>query len=347
MVDLISASEFIEIADELGHRITKNQLARWRREGLLSGVRREFPGRGSVSHYRKSEVSQALEIARLLTKNENFTWIGWHLWVQGYEVQDRLWRPHLRKAFNQIDKVSKLGRKVSELTDRKWLRLTKNVWLAKPAPSAFKRSRKAVGQADFSDFLDFVLRIAGGEFCGLSTHPELNDKDRVQGARVLDRATGLRGAREHYVPEEEPWLNGDVSPELCDLSDAFHAHGNRAFVGQLSLQSIIEARDEFFLLRRTVLNKHAVLSHLSGNPHAFGFRVIAAILSNTSIRIQAALLAGWTIARTSSTLGANTKRWLNENTVFNDPAIKLQVDASIRLGRRTEIFPYGKRFSST
>lgn len=341
MSEFISANEIIEIASAHGYQVTKNQLARWRRHGLFTTVQRRFPGGGSESYFINSETNRAIEIAALLEYRSNLDWVGWQLWFRGYCVPERYWRPHLRNAFKQIEIVSKLGRSVSEFSDKRWLRLIKLVWLASSAPTAFKRSRKAVGKDDFPEFVGTILQVAGGEFNGLSAQPELNDEDRVRGARFLDRAMGLRGAREHHGLGGVPWLVDDISPELRDLSDAFHAHGNQVFFNRLSDQHIFEARDELVRVREMVFNQHDCAARAFGNPHALGLRVVVAILSEKLIRIQAALLAVWTLARTNPTLHANTERWLAENQEFKSPALS-QSDAQPRqLKRKTNVFPYG------
>lgn len=340
MPDLISANEIIEIASAEGQRITKSQLARWRRHGLLKTAKRRFPGSGSESYFLKSEVSRVIEIAALLEHKSSLEWVGWQLWLRGHPMPDKFWRRHVQKAFKGIAYVGEKAQSVTERSNAWWTKFVANVWSSKAAPIGFRSSRKAVGHSDFSGFLTTILQIAGGDYWGFSPHVS-DEKERAD-IMTLDRGLGLRSAREHYLPGEKPWLEDDISPELRSLSEAIGQKGSLRFFSQLSVIEIELARDEFWCIRKTFLNKYEWQNRQFGDGNAFGLRLLAKTLRHDTIALDAALLAVWMTARTDEKLCANTGSWLESNAVLNDPAFLRTINQPQKLKRKTNVFPYQK-----
>jgi len=350
MSELISPNEIIEIASARGYRITREKLARWRRYGLLTTVKRRFPGSGSETCFLRSETNRAIEIAALLEQKSNsLDWVGWQLWLRGYPMPKALWGSHLQKAFKWVEKVGKLAGSITNRSDAWWEKIVGEVWNAestpsrlhnsrKSVPSGFRNSRKAVGQSAFSSYLTTILQIAGGDYWGFSPHG--NDEQDRKDILGLDRGLGLRSAREHHIPGEQPWLDGGICLELRQVSEAIGRHGNAGFVKGLSDHELQEARIEFWLLRETVLNKHQWQTRQFCDENAFGFRMLVKILRHETIKMDAALLALWIIARTNSKLRSNTQRWLAENAVFNNPAFLQSDNLPRKLKRKTSVFPY-------
>ena len=97
MLEGENLAEILRHAVQAGFAISRAQLERWRNRGLLPKVRQVGLGRGAGSQvvYPTGSASQAVAIARLLAEKEKFEVVGWRLWMMGYEVEERYWRPHL------------------------------------------------------------------------------------------------------------------------------------------------------------------------------------------------------------------------------------------------------------
>lgn len=96
-----------------GVSISGDQLRRWRDKGLMPPVKQLGKGRGAGSEIQFAVGSGALavEIHRLLRIKKKFDFVGWHLWLRGYEVDAQYWRP-------QIDAQRKLIKRLPAL--RRW-----------------------------------------------------------------------------------------------------------------------------------------------------------------------------------------------------------------------------------
>lgn len=90
-----------------GALISSDQLRRWRDQGLMPRVTQHGLGRaaGSVIHYPIGTALLALEIDRLLSIKKKLSFVGWHLWMQGFEVADRYWKPAIASALADIGRI--------------------------------------------------------------------------------------------------------------------------------------------------------------------------------------------------------------------------------------------------
>ena len=93
--------------------MTPDQLERWRREGLLLRPRQVGHGRGKGSHSEVPQVSvaQAQAITYLYGRRRKRDWVGWQLWLNGFEVAEHYWREPLEKARNDILEMRQVARR--------------------------------------------------------------------------------------------------------------------------------------------------------------------------------------------------------------------------------------------
>ena len=92
--DWESQAEVDAILAETG--VTMDQVRRWRREGLLPDVvQDQLAYRGSVVLYPKGTSSQ-IRAASVLFKQKNCVeYVGLRLWIYGFRVDEKFWRPRL------------------------------------------------------------------------------------------------------------------------------------------------------------------------------------------------------------------------------------------------------------
>src|SRR5271155_2701445 len=86
---------------------TMDKVRRWRREGLLS---KEIEWRpqayhGSVVRYPKGTCAQIRAITALFKEKDRVKYVGRRLWVYGFPVDEKYWRPQLSRAGRVADKA--------------------------------------------------------------------------------------------------------------------------------------------------------------------------------------------------------------------------------------------------
>ena len=96
--------------------VTKDQVVRWRREGLLpKEIEQDSDYRGSVVRYPKGTCAQIRAAADLFREKNRVAFVGLRLWRRGFSVDEKHWRPRLQKSGRQLDRVLPL---VMRLIDR-------------------------------------------------------------------------------------------------------------------------------------------------------------------------------------------------------------------------------------
>lgn len=311
MTELISASEIIERAAERGYVVTQTQLSRWHRAELLPQLARVHPGRGSVSMYPAMTVEYAVQIAALLKHHRDLDWVGWKLWMFGFEVPERFWRDSLKSTFGSYRTAADKFLTVFDAADdAEHAEIVHAVWSTEDAPDIFKRIRKTVGKDDFGLFLVMIVSLLEGEFSGLSIDQSSNDPEQMSAARFLDRGLGLFRARTDYLEGGSPWLTGDYSNILSKLAPVFSKLRDDDFFDLQTSNDLIAAREELMYLRMFIagIAEHSRTAY--GDANAFGLKLIARLLSITDREWEAGLLSIWLIARTHAPLRENARNWI-------------------------------------
>jgi hypothetical protein len=119
------ADRIIEAALNAGFPLSRRQLAEWHRHGLIPKPK-QLPlgrGKGSASIYRHGTTRQAITCAILMIRFGSLRRVGWELWVLGYPVAERLWRPPLKRAHKAFrflasylsDRLDPLGERADTL----------------------------------------------------------------------------------------------------------------------------------------------------------------------------------------------------------------------------------------
>lgn len=105
--DCETAADLQLAFSQIGVAISSDQLRRWRDQGLMPNVRQVGLGKaaGSVIEYPKGTAQLAVEIHRLLAIKKKMSFVGWHLWMQGYSVDEKYWKPLLEAAANELRRI--------------------------------------------------------------------------------------------------------------------------------------------------------------------------------------------------------------------------------------------------
>lgn len=60
---------------------------------------------GSVTEYPLGTAKLAIEIQRLLAIKKKLSFVGWHLWMHGHEVDSKYWKPKIEGAATDLRRI--------------------------------------------------------------------------------------------------------------------------------------------------------------------------------------------------------------------------------------------------
>ncbi len=287
----ITGAEFRDALAKAGSSATAEQVERWRREDLLPHPRQIGHGRGKGSHTEVpfASVAQVQEIVRLYAIRRKRDWVGWQLWLRGFDVAECYWRKPLKNA-----------RKAMLDTRQAAVRYERATLVAHADPTAVKdRVLSAVRNTPFyapmtkipAEYVEtltgFLQEIALGEFTGFSregnSHPNRKELDAVL------TVMGANTAGSRLIAG----FGGTIESELQDIAKAFAAIARRNSIAEPSR----EVRHEFLAAMEIGISLYWISKPILGHRALSIFNRIA---TNPAITTQAAMLLIWTHYRNVS-----------------------------------------------
>lgn len=268
---------------EAGVTISDDQLERWRGLGLLPPARQRGlgKGRGSTVDFDFHEVAQAIDIARLFQVRRKVAWVGWRLWIQGYEVHDRYWRPSIQQARDTLIAAQKTAVSIEGSTDAEtadFIRRLPTLLAGTPFAAPLVRMDESIAETMAS----FFREIVSGKFEGLS-----HDDDGKERNALIAIAGSVRADQDNANGRKLN-LNNQLESTLRDLSagiaitiDRDHRHAPSASLRREFLTVITLARDVI-----SIFSKGRGMS-------AFGLGTLNRILRDMNIVTEATMLLFW------------------------------------------------------
>jgi len=287
------AEDVIAVAEAAGRSVSRTQLARWHRAGLLERpVQHSLGLHGTEALYPPGTATIVLEICERKAKDRRISHIGWGLWWSGFPVEMALVRDFLAKVADGL--VTTLGELVTEdgtLTDK-----AENALDASPEADLDSKTlgwvRRRAGTTNFDSVLDSLLRVAGG-------HPEdLRDDDLSQ----LAHAIGMDRARSDLLASTgKPWIEDDDL--RGDFQNIAHLADPALLVEALKVmndEELCRCRDEAALFVATISTLGGVLRDTAGR-WAFGLASYGAFIDDMADTPhgQAWLTLLWSVFRSS------------------------------------------------
>lgn len=292
-----------ETADELITRmqahqfmVTKTELARWHRAGLLPRPERRSLGRGygMVSVYPPGTADQLLALYTFHQLEKRLPYVAWRLWWAGYDIPMSYARQFLEEAVDiwhqaigELQDLQKHPEMMAEQIDR--TRIMR--FHFKPLTQA----RKRVGRKNFPSIVNILVRIASGTFEGYTIDPETGTDARERA--IVEKVFGLRRARTERIAGAKPWLAGeDISEafKLCSALLRVHPPGKALETAQES--DLLTARDETRSFLAFMESLSTTLDSLLGRG-ALGFSVYTDVIRALGPRDQAMMLLFWMMFR--------------------------------------------------
>lgn len=273
-----------------GASISDFQIERWRRQELLPRPCQVGLGRGHGSYVKvpPDSAAQAVEIARLFGIREKRDWVGWRLWMQGYCVGDRYWRPHLEQARTALANVRAAGAKYEAINSKEGIDLGQlhDFALAISKGTPFHAPFKRLDRQLLETIIGFGNEIVAGEFSGFSADEDA--KPNNDELHALISVFGLAAAERDEISGQKIDFANSIESVLRDISLVL---GNLR-PGAPFDEPSIELRREFEQVKEIGLNLYRSMSWLFGRA-AFGLGTLNRIAANPSIAIEATMLAAW------------------------------------------------------
>lgn len=236
-----------------------------------------------------ASVAQAQEIARLYAMRRKRDWVGWQLWLRGFDVAERYWREPLEKARDALLDTQQAARRY----ERSSMAETTNSDILKVRILAAVRNTPIYApltriRAEYVDTLAGFLRdIALGRFIGF-THEGNSQPNRLERNAVLT-AMGANTAGSRHIAD----FAGMIESELKVIAKAFSAIARRNSIAEPSR----EARREFLAAMEIGISLYWISKPILGH-RALG--IFNRIATNPANATQAVMLIGWAEYRSIS-----------------------------------------------
>lgn len=310
----ITGAEFRDALAEAGSSVSADKIERWRREGLLPHPKQVGRGRGRGSHVEvpSASVAQAQEIVRLYAECRKRGWVGWQLWLRGFDVAERYWREPLQSARDALLDTRQAARR-HERSPLAAINLDtlKNRVLAAVRNTPLHTPLTKIRPDIIETLGGFLLEIVLGKFAGFSlgsnSQPNIQERDAVLAVMGTNTAASRRIAD----------FAGAIETELQHIAKAISTAASRNSIAEPSL----EARREFLVAMEIAISLYWISKAFFGRRALGTFKRIA---ENPAIATQAAMLLGWGEYRNIS------------NTILPFPAIDQMRNSAVELAAKIQ-----------
>jgi len=280
--------------------VTKTELARWHRAGLLPRpLRRSLGrGRGMASIYPPGTADQLLALCTIHRSEKRLPYVAWHLWWEGYTIPLSSIREFLEGTRAQWQQGIEELRQLHEYPE-KLSKLLGRTAVMRFSQKTLAQARKRVGRENFPTFMKVLADVGSGTFEGYAIHPETGIDERG----IVEKGLGLQRARTNRLADAGPWLTGDTGAALQELSSRLRHHPLGEDLSTVSEAELTEAREDV----RCFLSAFESISRTFDrifSRGAFGFSVFADVIRELGPRDQAIVLLFWRMFR-SWGLGPN------------------------------------------
>lgn len=274
-------SEEIEAAlTRRGLSIPQSTLRSWRESGLLPTAKR-----GGLTRYPEHTVEQAIAADRLFNRKNKNEFVGWNLWLEGFEVPERYWRPHFengaRNSFRTIRKVASLltsgdDNKIDAF-EEELSRIVNQSIVPEPLKPIVRRM-------DTASLLGTVSLVSNA-FAGIYLEDEDADfeQSRIDGVATL---SGMSRKNRHAIQGKSIKFTEALQSLLRSLAATPETYLDASLFGGSRLVELHVARDYFRHGLEAGANLHEAMRWIYGN-NAFGLKLANWFRFEAPISVQA------------------------------------------------------------
>ncbi len=231
--------------------VTKDQVTRWRREGLLpKGVEQDADYHGSVVRYPKGTCTQIHAAADLFKEKNRVAFVGLRLWWRGLPVDEKHWRPRLQKSGQLLDRFLPRVMRLIDRFNRDSQSETFHDRAAREIVKAddivLSRVKGRTSAENMPILLRVLSEVAIGEFRAFEA-PRIRDDDgkvwRSADETVVIGAFDLTNSESHSILGKKLNLI-ELLPSGLDNVSAAISMGNFKSVADAPAAEIARARDD-------------------------------------------------------------------------------------------------------
>lgn len=294
----ITQAEFLTESKRLGGTPTDDQLERWRGKGLLPKVL-QTPTLDAANHPAGSTVQQldwaarqAVAVERAVLKTRSLEKAGAILWLAGFEVDERYWRPGL----GFIDQMSRrVGRLMLKFLDSDDLAGSPGEHTAKARTmrGVWHKVARRTGEDGTARFVDLAATIVSGRFSGFES--PTTDLDKSD-SRLAEHALGFDEGEADHVNGHRLNLKADLETILTALSVSWVSDSWNDF----SVREIAQGREDARNALKVAHCTHEATAWIYGRG-SFGLRIVRTLSRFAEITLMQALAISFARLRRRST----------------------------------------------
>lgn len=318
----LTIDQVLEAARARGANVSREQLKRWRRKGLVPSGKVEAGGTagGSRSLLPASTVDVLIKVARLRDAGLDLDDIGWRLWWKGSESHLPFARKLLSRIATNLDaEVSRMRQLVEAEAggdpnaESQMEQLRRSVRDGRIDDPFMRGMRKRAGADGATTVLQYVLLVGSGLFDDFGHGGDAE-------ANLLETGLGLDRARIDTLESAVPWLVGEIEPHLRDLSRMLR-DTTWSEIAAVDPTEVVAARDRvraaipglsaFMALARIFAGKSFGLAALTEMSTSAPRLERLAVLITTRLCLESELREGMDeiVAAVSSVGGSQTRLW--------------------------------------
>jgi hypothetical protein len=222
---------------------TMHKVRRWRREGLLSKEIDWSPGR--AVRYPRGTCAQIRALTVLFKEKDRLDYVGFRLWVYGFPVDEKYWRPRLSRAGRVADKAARLLPGFVDRFDRPSNTSTFFETVAGKLSQAnnivSSRIKGRVSVDRLPAFVQVMEEVGRGDFVDFGH--VVADEERVSGRATTIDALDLKRSGSDLILGQKLNLLELLPSGLAELSTAI-SRGRFEDIADAPAHEIAKARDD-------------------------------------------------------------------------------------------------------
>jgi hypothetical protein len=226
--------------------VTKDQVVRWRRDGLLpKEVEQDSAYHGSVVRFPAGTCAQIKAAKALFKRKNRVKYVGLHLWRQGFPVGEKHWRPRLRRAGWVADKAARILPGFVDRFDRpsstSTFAETAAGKLSQGSNIILSRIKGRVGVDRLPAFVQTMEEVGRGDFVGFG-HVVAGEEELSGRATTVDALDLQPSERDSFLGRRLNLL-ALLPTGLENVSKAI-SMGHFAAIADAPAEEIAKARDD-------------------------------------------------------------------------------------------------------
>lgn len=178
--DTLSTQQVLEALRDLDSQVTRDQLHRWQREGVIPRPTQRGlgQGNGSESFYPDHAVQHIRRAAVLLSKHRSLDDAAWQLWLEGFEIHEKHWKPVLQRAESNLARGSRVLERLIRFDERSESpeTLADKIAGSRRGPYPLNLTWHLLQMKDRARVIRLLAYVCAGNELGLENH----DADEMQ-----------------------------------------------------------------------------------------------------------------------------------------------------------------------